>query len=94
MKTSIFDEQTAKAIKKWHQGARKRHGRSSSLVSILPSQLRRLKTVGGRLTSPVASSSKQKEQQLLDFSISEIEEKDVPAGHVSTEDDSTKSGAD
>uniref|UniRef100_A0A1D1XFL1 MLO-like protein n=1 Tax=Anthurium amnicola TaxID=1678845 RepID=A0A1D1XFL1_9ARAE len=30
MKRSIFDEQTSKALKKWHQAAKKRHGKSST----------------------------------------------------------------
>ncbi|ERN17137.1 MLO-like protein 9 [Amborella trichopoda] len=53
MKRSIFDEQTSKALKKWHQAAKKRQGRSSLSRSngVSPAAspfhpLHRFKTVG------------------------------------------------
>ncbi|XP_058090570.1 MLO-like protein 10 isoform X2 [Magnolia sinica] len=65
MKRSVFDEQTSKALKKWHQAVKKKHGKSarsptrslgmSSLVS--PSatplhSLQRFKTTGHSTATP------------------------------------------
>ncbi|XP_050228712.1 MLO-like protein 10 [Mercurialis annua] len=49
MKKSIFDEQTSKALKKWHMAAKKRHGKGSKTPT---------RTLGGSgSTSPVSTSA-------------------------------------
>ncbi|XP_073137171.1 MLO-like protein 8 [Henckelia pumila] len=50
MKQSIFDEQTSKALKKWHMGAKKKHGRQGEQPST-----RTLGDGGGSPTSSMGS---------------------------------------
>ncbi|XP_073041259.1 MLO-like protein 8 [Primulina eburnea] len=50
MKQSIFDEQTSKALKKWHMGAKKKHGRQGGHPST-----RTLGDDGGSPTSSMGS---------------------------------------
>ncbi|XP_078440606.1 MLO-like protein 10 isoform X2 [Wolffia australiana] len=82
LKRSIFDEQTAKALRKWHMGAKRRHNRSGSSGSPSPAHpLRRLKTAAGRLTLSTTPSQGQ-QQHLLDFPIPEKEAEEESAAQL------------
>ncbi|MQM10290.1 hypothetical protein Taro_043182 [Colocasia esculenta] len=92
MKRSIFDEQTSKALKKWHQAAKKRHGKSSHQTARTPGEspsaspsaspahpLQRFMTTGHATNAP----SKTKVRYLSENELSDTDQ-DMPSTSPST----------
>lgn len=108
MKRTIFDEHTAKALKKWQQGAKKRHTSSSlgsgttpppSAAASPARRLRRMKTTGHAAGGTGAASSRRQPHSGCSLSDTEADrprpvEPGSPTEDFSFPKPSTESGPD
>ncbi|CAM8954046.1 unnamed protein product [Rhodiola kirilowii] len=86
MKKSVFDEQTSKALKKWHMAVKKKHGRSRSPTPLLSASPNSMASPGRSSGAPLhrhktTGHSTRSSMSIDDHDLSDMES-DMPSSTV------------